>query len=180
MQMFIRKYCVYLLSSNFLFITVILQWRHSVSVRLVDGKSESESTVRCPRMWMAITHKAALNAAKHFRLFFFFFSVSHLELPPSQRWSWEEAPSGLLVRRKELNSAQISTPCNTHPKYLQLKLETQQTITGLLTTTISPVLLIWICRHTFRIPRNNSDPRFYCLTKTNCFQQLCIIMCVKG
>lgn len=71
-----------------------------------------------------ITHKAALNAAKHFRLFFF--PVIHLvtELPPSQWWSWEEAPSRLLVRRKALNSGQKSTPCNIHHKHFQLKLGT--------------------------------------------------------
>lgn len=76
-------------------------------------------------MWMAITHKATLNAAKHSGLFSFF-PVSHFvtELPPSQRWSWEEAPSRLLVSRKALNSGQQSTPCNIHHKYLKLKLET--------------------------------------------------------
>lgn len=54
-------------------------------------------------MWMAITHKASLNTAKHFRLFFF--PVSHLvtELPPSQRWSWEEAPSGAVSQKKDID-----------------------------------------------------------------------------
>lgn len=36
----------------------------SACVRLFDGKSESESKVKCPRIWMVITHKAAPSAAK--------------------------------------------------------------------------------------------------------------------
>ena len=56
----------------------------------------------------------------------FFFPVSHVvtELPPSQRWSWEEAPSRRLVSRKALSSGQQSTPCNIHHKHFQLKLNT--------------------------------------------------------
>lgn len=55
--------------------------------------------------------------------FFFFLSVSHLvtELPPSQRWSWEEAPSRLLVSTKASNSGQQSTPCNKHHKHFFAK-----------------------------------------------------------
>lgn len=91
-------------------------------------------------MWMVITHKAALSAAKHFRLFFF--PVSHLvtELPPSQRWSWEEAPSRLLVSRKALNSGQQLTPCNIHHKHFQLKLETYKPLQVYKTTTVSVFL----------------------------------------
>lgn len=76
-------------------------------------------------MWMVITHKAAPKRGQTLQVVFFF-PVSHLvtELPPSQRWSWEEAPSRLLVSRKALNSGQQSTPCNTHTKHFQLKLET--------------------------------------------------------
>lgn len=47
-------------------------WWNTDSVRLAGGKSESENKVRCPRMWTMITHKADLNAAKHFRLLYFF------------------------------------------------------------------------------------------------------------
>lgn len=87
-----------------------------------DGKCESRA--RHPGMWMVITHKAALKVCQtlqvvFFPFFFSCFSVSHLvtELPPSQRWSWEEAPNRLLVSRKALNSGQKSTPCNTHHKH---------------------------------------------------------------
>ena len=69
MQMFIKKTMGLFVSSNFPFITVLCYDDTRVSARLLDGKSESESRVRCPRMWRVITHKAALNAAKHFRLF---------------------------------------------------------------------------------------------------------------
>lgn len=58
---------------------------------------------------------------------FLLFNVSHLvtELPPSQQWSWEEAPCRLLVSRKVLNSRLQPTPCNTHHKQdFQLQLET--------------------------------------------------------
>lgn len=91
-------------------------------------------------MWTVITHKAVLNAAKHSRLFLF--PVSHLvtELPPSQRWSWEEAPSRLLVSRKALNSGQQSTPCNIHNTYFQLKLETYKPLQGY-STCVCIVLL---------------------------------------
>lgn len=122
----------------------VLLWRNSA--RLFDGKSESRrakwGVQGCGRRLLT---KLLRNAAKHSRLFFFLFPVSHLvtELPPSQRWSWEEAPSRLLVSRKALNSGQQSTPCNTHHKHFQLKLETYKPLQFHSTTAVFFKNLTW-------------------------------------
>ena len=110
-------------------------------------KWESEQS-EVSGMWMVITHKVGPDAAKHFRLFFSP-TLSHLvtELPPSQWWSWEEAPSRLLVRRKALNSGQQSTPCcNIHHKCYLLKLQKYNPKNNSKTTTIYVFFVIWICR----------------------------------
>lgn len=74
-------------------------------------------------MWMVITHKAALNAAKHSMLFSFF-PVSHLVNSAS---SFPVVMMGrgskqAVSQQKDIELWAI-TPCNIRHKHFQLNLE---------------------------------------------------------
>lgn len=72
--------------------------------------------------WSPANHRdySQSHSSKHFSFSSLCESFGN-RVSSSQRWSWEEAPSRHLVRRKALNSGKESAPCNIHYKQFLLK-----------------------------------------------------------